>query len=162
VVFGSQSTDVSSGRLRDGALPWVTFPDPSPRQSNELALCGYRRFSALDDGLQPIDLAGLGTPGIGRTAVLGSRRGPPNGAQFLLLGFDVLELPLLISDSRFLLLPPLFLLDAQLAGADGSAAFLLPVPADPSLAGARAYLQVWAWSGTALSGSRGLELVFCQ
>jgi hypothetical protein len=163
IVFGPQLADVSTGRLRDGEQPWVTFLDPSPRARNEVQPCGTRRYSALDPSRQPIDLALLGSPGLGKPVTLLMQQGPPLGLHFAFLAFDAGEFELPISPYRLLLFPPLLFFDLAVADAAGSSRISFQVPVSQDLVGNSVWFQGFGVTASnAVVGTSGLEIKICQ
>ena len=162
-TFGPQVADVSTGRLFDGAGPWVTFPVPTPAASNELAGCGVRSYSALDYSAHTLVLGVTGTPSVGAGFSLVASGGEPL-VQGLLLASgapDQIAVPasaitaLVTLDASTLLLP---------IALDGSGAFSLPIslPNIPSLAGLTQYLQLAAVGPSlGLQASNAVEIVIC-
>lgn len=67
--FGEQVDDVATGRLSDGATPWVTLSEPTPDTSNQSG-CGSRHYDQLDATAHPLLLSIIGSAEIGSTLEL--------------------------------------------------------------------------------------------
>ncbi|MBM4063601.1 MAG: hypothetical protein FJ265_21250, partial [Planctomycetes bacterium] len=160
-TFGPQATDVATGRLFDGGAPWVTFPVPTPDAGNELPGCGARAYSAQSYASHTMVLAVAGSPRVGTTFSLAAQGHRPlaPGVLALSLAPTYVAIPWLSLAILVTTDPPAFL---QPVGFDGSGAFALPItlPADPALAGFRAYAQAVAL-GAWPEASNGLEVVLC-
>jgi hypothetical protein len=161
--FGPQVADVATGRLHDGLPQQVTFPEPTPRAPNALALCGSRRYSSLDSTLQTLDLHLLGTPGLGKSVVFQVRDSGVTGQCALLLSPLADEVSLAGITTARLLLSPFFLVVAiKPTGAMGVTDFPMAVPNQPSIVGQVAYLQAWRLGAGPWAGSPGLEIKICR
>lgn len=163
--FGQQYADVSTGRLLDGAGPWVTFPAPSYQARNELAACGQRTYGAVTPAVHGVDLAATGTLQIGTNINYAATSGPAGGigvSAFALAG-DHLDLtPLGIGDDVLLLAPATLVLPfTVLFDGAGAGAFAFPVPVGPGIAGQRLHGQVFALDAAGWDSSRAIEITIC-
>ena len=158
--FGPQIADVSTGRFIEGAARLSTFLDPTPAQSNEIAGCGSRRYSALDPTTQPVALSLVGLPSQGTTMTYSMRGGAANTTHWLCVSLGAAELPLPISPSS-LLMSSLQVFGVVSSSANGDADLAFTVPTMPGIVGAELYFQAWTITGAALVGSNGLHLKFC-
>jgi spore coat protein CotH len=164
-TFGLQSADVSTGRLRDGQAPWVTFPTPTYLSRNELPGCGQRSYGAIDPAVHGIDLAATGTLQIGTNIAFAASSGPIAGIGLgaLALGGDHIALAGLgIGDDVLLLSPATLVLPYTLPfdGA-GAAAFAFPVPNGAGIAGQALHAQVFGLDGSGWDSSRAVAIVIC-
>jgi hypothetical protein len=164
VEFGPQTADVSTGRLFDGGLPWVTFPNPTYLARNELAGCGQRSYGALAKNTHGVALAAAGTLQVGTTIGYGVSNGPAGGVGIgaLALGGAHLDVSGLGLGNEVLLLelPSLGLLTTLLLDGTGAAAWTLPLPSNPGLAGVRLFAQAFTL-GSGWDSSRAIEATIC-
>ena len=162
VVFGGQVDDVSTGRLYDGALPFVTFSAPSPGALNEVATCGVRAFSAVDSTLHDMTLDAPSGVTVGQLTTFEARSAPSMSNVILAManGGGVSTIPL--SNVSLLLSGSLSVLGTIPADATGNADFVFTVPSIPALAGVSVAIQVFAADATpTIHGSNALELTIC-
>jgi hypothetical protein len=159
--FGAQATNVSTGRLLDGAGPWVTLPAPTPNARNEQATCGVRLYSAQSFSSHTIALSAGGSTAIGAVVAVQALGGPAGApALFVISGAPAHDavpgtsIAALVSLQNALLLP----LNLDGSGNWGAA---FPLPNDPAWVGARIFAQLAAADGATLRASNGLELVIC-
>lgn len=161
--FGPQAPDISTGRLHDGQARLVTFPDPTPRANNDLAVCGSRRYSSLDPSTQTQDLQLLGTPGLGKSITLRSSGRVSTGHCAFVLGVAVDETPLIgVSSSKLLISTPFLVLSIQPTGLGGVTDLAMTVPVQTSLIGQVVYLQSWGIGVGPWAGSSGVEIKICK
>ncbi len=160
--FGPQQADVSTGRFYDGAPRLVTFPDPTPRLSNEIADCGSRRYSALDPGQQPMTLALEGKPGLGKPVTLVLAGGPPRTLHGIFLATKAGEQVLVFSATRLLLALPFHSFVVATSNSSGTLRSGFTVPQVPRLAGKSLFFQGFSASAAGIGGSAGLEIKFCR
>lgn len=163
--FGLQAADVSSGRVFDGGVPWVSFAAPTGNARNELAGCGTRAYGAFDPRANASSLALTGPPRIGTSPSLGITGGPTAGlaALFLAGGPAHIDLSPFALPGEVLLLDPSSLVGPFYVPLDGNGggSTVLSIPAAANLVGAKLYLQVVAANLTAVDASTALELVIC-
>lgn len=165
IVFGAQTTDVSTGRLHDGGPVWVTLPTPTFEAPNDLATCGQRTYRALSTGVHGASMTASGT--MQPNTVVGYQvgSGPANGIAGVALAFDgdyadtaSYGIPgeILLLSPASLFVPLLYSLDAT-----GAGAWNLPLPAGP-YAGAHIVAQVFtqAPAGT-FDSTPAIEVVLC-
>ncbi|MCA8970524.1 MAG: CotH kinase family protein [Planctomycetes bacterium] len=160
VTFGQQQPDISAGRLIDGALPWVCFPVPTPLTPNQPAVCGTRRYVALDplSQIASLDLGGL--PTIGSSPILQVDNARPSGAVVFLVDaipgyFEVAPgLTWLVGPT-----PPI--LFAVPSDAAGMVRAPLPIPDDVSLVGQSAYLQAFTLDLSTFDDGGAIQVEFC-
>lgn len=161
VHFGPQQPDISTGRLRDGALPWVTYAAPTPLTRNAPLTCGTRRFSAQDPRGHKISFDLVGQPKLGNPVKLSVRSAPAQTTVFAFFGPGGGHTKL---DGRVWLL-----LSTPVSGPlsmpiDAQGAFDLPfnIPNDQALAGKRLAMQVFGYDASGSQASGAFETVFCR
>jgi hypothetical protein len=163
--FGLQEADVATGRIFDGAAPWVTFPVPTPRARNELNGCGTRNYGALLSTSHTARISLSASPRIGTTPNFQVASAPINGLAGLFIALDPLHLDLtpFSLPGEYLLLNPLTMSGPIYlpVSASGTAVAGMPIPGAPNLVGAKLYLQVVAAGGTTIDASNALEIVIC-
>jgi hypothetical protein len=164
-VFGQQSVDVSTGRLRDGGLPWVTFPVPTYLQRNEPAACGSRAYGALAAGTHGASLTTSGRPAVGGNVTLDLFNGPAGGTAVFGLAPQPAhqDLTPFGVPGEVLLLDPASLVPAAVLplAATGAASWPLAIPNRPALAGFRFYGQAFTLATAQVDSSNALEIVIC-
>ncbi|MBM4063912.1 MAG: lamin tail domain-containing protein, partial [Planctomycetes bacterium] len=139
ITYGPQQADVSTGRVTDGALPWVTFPAPTYLATNLPAACGQRTYGALQPVQHGMALTLAGTLQIGTAATFSVAGGPASGlglvvqslipAHFDLATYGYPGETLLLSPS-LLVVPAVLLLDGT-----GASSWPYPIPNDPGVVG---------------------------
>ncbi|MCC7395711.1 MAG: CotH kinase family protein [Planctomycetes bacterium] len=163
IVFGQQTTDVSTGRLVDGALPWVTFPAPTFMATNTISGCGQRIYGATTVGVHGLGATASGTMQQGTTIGFDITGGPANGIGIgaLALGGEHIDLTGIGIGNEVLLLSPLTLaLPATLLfDASGAANWSFPVP--PGVAGAQIAAQSFSLGVSGWDSSRAVDVVIC-
>ncbi len=120
------------------------------------------RFSTLDPTRQPLNLALVGTPGLGKNTTVQVRGGPAAGVRVLIAGIVPSEVALPFSPSRILMAGQILVMGSAAAGAGGAADISLVIPNAPVLVGESAYFQGWALNAGPWLGSVGLEIKFCK
>ncbi len=144
VDFGLQQVDVSIGRLADGALPWVSFQDPSPQEVNVLknraTACGNLRFSHLDSVMHTSTLVADKPPKLASTVTLSVERSAANSVALLLFGSSPAYVPFTKTQVLLAGLPLYSLLVLQI-DAQGKATLPLPIPNDANLLGLEITMQ---------------------
>jgi spore coat protein CotH len=159
--YGQQLEDVSSGRLSDGALPWVTYPVSTPANPNVM-FCGTRQYDAFQAGTHRFDLNLVGLPKIGTAPMLQLSKGPKNGVGLLFFGIAGGHLPL-SEDLVFLLGGPAILGPFPIpTDANGAFAIPMPIPSSSSTIGASAFLQVGGNDAKGLSASNAVHIIVCK
>ncbi len=163
--YGPQSADVSTGRLNDGASPWVTFPQPTHQTRNELAGCGQRTYGATLASVHGIDLAATGTLQVGTTIQYGVTSGPLGGVGVgaLALGGDHINLTGLgIGDDVLLLSPLTVVLPATIVlDGTGAGSWTFAVPVAPGIAGIRLFAQTFGLGASGWDSTRAIEVTIC-
>lgn len=158
--FGAQEADVSTGRLFDGKRGWVGYPTPSPRMLNAPATCGVRLYTAVEPLTHSVTQTVSGSAKIATTATFQISTAPANSAVAELIGSGGTALPL--PEFRLtLLVNPLLAVVVLPTDATGQARFLLPIPDDAALVGARLYVQAIGIQGGGLIASNAAETTFC-
>lgn len=164
VEFGPQTADVSTGRLFDGGLPWVTFPNPTYLARNELAGCGQRRYGALAKHTHGVALDAVGALQVGTTIGYSVSSGPANGVGIGALGLGGAHLDVgmlgLGNEVLLLELPSIGLLTTLLLDGAGAAGWTLPLPSNPGLAGVRLFAQAFTL-GSGWDSSHAIEATIC-
>jgi hypothetical protein len=160
VEFGDQFDDISTGRVIDGRIPWVTFVVPTPEAVNFPASCGTRTYSALDPTAHQITFGLAGSPKIASAPTLQLRNGVPNSMFFTLLTAGPFSVPL-ANDVVLLVSPPILGLLLIPSNGSGSADVPFPIPDDTNLVGLRLYLQTVGIDTSGFLGSNALEMTFC-
>jgi hypothetical protein len=162
--FGQQYADVSTGRLRDGGLPWVTFPSPTHLLRNEPAACGQRTYGAVDPAQHGVSLALTGSGRIGTSPTYAVAGGPAGGLALLGLSLlpDHVDLAAYgIAGETLLLSPQSLSIPAALAlDGGGAAAWTLSIPNFAHFVDVRLYAQTLAIGG-GFDSSRAIELRVC-
>jgi spore coat protein CotH len=165
IVFGQQQADVSTGRLYDGGLPWVTFPEPSYRLRNELAGCGQRTYGSVAPTQHGVTLTAGGSLRIGTTANYAVSTGPANGLGIFamsLLGDHVALAGYGLGDETLLLSPTLLVVPAALTlDGLGASSTGVALPNNAAFAGIRLYAQTLTIAGTSYDSSRAVEVQIC-
>ncbi|HEX6811135.1 MAG TPA: CotH kinase family protein [Planctomycetota bacterium] len=163
IEFGQQVADVSTGRLYDGLVPWVTFQAPSYLLRNELASCGQRTYGAQATGVHGAALSASGTMQAGTNIAYAVANGPASGVG--LVGFsltgDHIPIGVLgIGDEVLLLgLPSLVLPYTIVFSGTGASSFGFPVP--PGVAGAHLHAQTFSIGASGWDSSPAIEVVIC-
>ncbi|MEE2885899.1 MAG: CotH kinase family protein [Planctomycetota bacterium] len=159
--YGDQLEDISCGRLSDGALPWVTYPDSTPAASNVM-FCGTRRYDSFDPMTHRFKLALTGTPKIGTSPILQLRDGPKNALGLLFFGVAGGHLPL--GQDLVLLLGGPVLLGPFGIPTDANGAFdlPLPIPNSSSTIGTSAFLQVGGNDASGPTASNAVHIIVCK
>lgn len=159
IVFGPQEADISTGRLFDGDVPWVTFIEPSADQVNAPGTTGYRAFSALDSTVHPMALEGVGAPLINTTVTFELRNGPLSSIVVLPVSVFPDYKPFAQLDTVLLVQSPFALL--LTLATDGTGAFDLniPLPNDQGLVGIPIYSQILTNANGFIEASNGLEMI---
>jgi hypothetical protein len=165
ITFGQQAADVSTGRVVDGGLPWVTFPAPTYLAANLPTACGQRAYGALDPARHGVSLGLGGTLRIGTAANYTIGTGPANGVGLLGLSLlpDHLDLtPFGVTDETLLLASATLVIPGVLPlDGTGAASWPLLLPNDLGMVGVRLYAQTLTIGGTGYDSSRALELRIC-
>lgn len=165
ITFGPQVADQSTARARDGQLPWVTFPAPTPLAANELASCGQRAYAALEQNRNGMVLFLNGAPRIGSAPLLGSSNGPANSVVGFAIGLEAAHIDLAPYGlaGEVLLVDPNLLSVLATVPVDGqrNAATPLVIPNLPILVGYRVHLQALGLAAAAFDTSNGLMVVIC-
>ena len=165
IAFGPQTTDVSMGRLDDGVGPWVTFPQPSYMARNEIAGCGQRTYGATTVGVHGIDMTASGTMQVGTTISYSVTSGPLGGVGLgaLSLSGEHIDLaPVGLGNEVLLLgLPTLVIPATLLFDGAGAAAWSLPLPVGPGIAGTRVFAQIFGIDAVGWDSSRAIEVKVC-
>lgn len=165
ITFGAQQADVSTGRLFDGGLPWVTFPSPTYLALNTPGTCGQRTYGALDPTQHGVAMALAGTVQIGTASTYQVATGPANGmalfAMSLLPGYTSLSsygvgAETLLLDPATLVVPAVLPLDAT-----GAGSHLFSIPNDPGFVGVMLYAQALAIGTGTYDTSRAIEMRIC-
>ncbi len=161
IAFGAQVANVSTGRLYDGGLPFVSFPTPTPGAVNELTACGARAYTALAPTSHVMTFTMSGTAGVGTNVQFQVGNGPASGFALLFASGAGAHIPV-AGTPVTLLVDPTSLLWLSLP-LDGAGAAVLPVtlPSDPALAGLHLFLQVGAPDGASARASRALDVRLC-
>ncbi|MCA8976276.1 MAG: CotH kinase family protein, partial [Planctomycetes bacterium] len=165
VTFGQQYVDVSTGRLFDGQLPWVTFPAPTHLATNTPAVCGQRTYGALDPAQHGVGLSLGGTLRIGTTATYAIADGPANGTAVAAMSLfvDYVDLGVFGVSGETYLLSPLATVVPAVLSLDGSGAssWNLAIPNNAVFVGLPLYAQVLTAAGTQYDSSQAIELRIC-
>lgn len=161
-TFGAQVPDVSTGRFDDGSPLWVTFPSPTGGRTNTTSRC-TRQWFGTDPTAYPMVLAVNGIANPGATLTLTTSAGPPSTLHSVVGSFRASDVPLPTSTGNLLIGPMMLPLVTAPSSASGDMAVTFTIPNDPSLVGARVFLQAWAVSGPAQTVvSNGLEIRICH
>jgi hypothetical protein len=161
-AFGAQQNDISTARLKDGGLIWVTRLETSPKTTNSVGVCGVRRFHRLDAIGHPLELTLAGSPKIGTKISLNFQGGPVSRPGILLLGAAGTHLGVLPGGNVLLVLPPFVGTLPLLYDSTGGLSVAISLPSDPALVGISAYLQAFGLPITGLSAGNALEMRFCK
>ncbi|MCR9243720.1 MAG: CotH kinase family protein [bacterium] len=163
--FGQQYADISTGRMFDGQLPWVTFPQPTHLTTNLPSTCGQRTYGALDHDSQGVTLSLSGTLQIGTSAVFDIADGPAGGTALGALSTapDYVDLGQFGLGGVTYLLP---LTNTVVAGVlplsgSGTASWTTALPNDPGFVGVRVYAQSLTVDGSTFDSSPAVELRIC-
>ncbi len=159
-AFGTQESDVSFGRLHGYRSFELRFPEPSPGNLNEAVPCGHMAYRSASIAAPDFPLAGVGAPKPGQVVDYAVAAAPVNSVAVLYLGLAAsLEVPSIGT----LLLDPLTMIPIGALATDGSGAgkLGLTIPADPSLAGLRAYFQAIAVDPAGFRLSTGVATRIC-
>lgn len=163
--FGPQVADVSTGWFLDGGTRnmLVTFPDPTPALTNEIA-CGLRQYNSRAQDIHPMDLNALGTGQIGTTLTFTVDKAQPNTTVGLFYSFTPGHWDGLRPATEIT-----FLLGLPFAGrvwlptdSQGRVSLPLGLANNTNLVGLRIYFQLFAAQIGAIRGSNGLELAICR
>jgi hypothetical protein len=139
VVFGPQTTDVSTARLPDAGQLLVTLLDPTPGAPNLPAAGEALRYAGDDPAHNPLGLSAITGAESGMPWVLDMTAGPAAGATTgaLVLGtapiMTPVNLPGIVGDALLLPLPGVLILFDTLP--DGTASVVVPIPSNPALEG---------------------------
>jgi CotH kinase protein/Lamin Tail Domain len=162
VTLTEQAADVSTGRVDDGAPGWVTYPKPTPIQSNGLTSCGSRTWSARDADRHALSISMTGLPKIGTTPKLTFAGAQPNQPYLVMVGIGAASVPIKALRLSLFLKSPI-LAEFVLPGtATGSLTVPMPLPNDPKLDGFKMSLQAFSIRSQILVTSNGLEMRFCK
>lgn len=161
LTYGAQLPDVSTGRLSDGGLPWVTYPSSTPANSNVM-FCGSRQYDAFVALTHRFDLALVGTPRIGTSPLLQLSDGPKSGNALLFFGAAGGHLQL--GQDLVLLLGGPALLGPFVIPTNASGTFSLPlaIPNSASTIGQSAFLQVAGTDTTGTTASNAVHIIVCK
>ncbi len=160
IEFGPQQADISTGRLADAETPWVTFPTPSPRQSNKPVGCGVYAYGARRLPSNRMLLGWTSAPKIGAPVTMTFKGGPKSSQILLFMASGGAHINLL--PSLILLLgnglngPVLFPTNAS---GDFKLTFILPN--DRLLVGRSLYMQGIGNDGQGFTASNALGITFC-
>lgn len=164
-TFGPQLADVSTGRIVDAALPWVTFPSPTYLATNLPASCGQRTYGAQDPTQHGVSLTLSGTAQIGTSPTYGITGGPANGLGLFaisLLADHVALSPYGVPDETLLLSPLALAIPAALPlDGSGASSWVFNIPNDAGFVGVRLYAQTLTIGGTGYDTSRAIETRIC-
>lgn len=158
IRFGSQYTDISTGRLVDGKAPYVTFLDASPTLPNK-ATTGHRRYSALDAATHPMLIEGSGSPKIAGSLAWKLSGGPTSSVFALFVAGAGGNLELSAFQLSFLLGDPVLFVLPLPSDASGKASLTIPIPDDTALVGAHVFGQAFSPQGTGWQASSAVETV---
>ncbi len=160
--FEPQVQDISLGRLYDGVGPLVTFPEPTPRKSNEAAC--RRIFSGREQDLHTISYDASAAPQLGRLIWLLSKGSTPNDYVVILWSRSAGYLAPLSPANEVALLVGAPLMPRIVLRADnfGHTAVPIGIGASTSLLGFRVYFQAFSGADTGFRGSNALELTICR
>ncbi len=165
IAFGQQTADVSTGRLYDGGLPWVTFPTPSFEATNQLAGCGQRTYRALAAGTHGAAMTASGTLQVGTTASYQVTAAPASGVGLaaLALGGAHVDLSVFGIGDEVLLLDPATLVTpvTLFFDASGMANWTFPIPTGAGIAGTRVGAQVFGLDATNWDSTAAIEITIC-
>lgn len=165
IEFGQQTADVSTGRLDDGALPWVTFATPTFDARNELAGCGQRTYGALVAGTHGATMTVAGTLQVGTTAAYQVSGAPANGVGVAALALGGGYVPLgpfgigdevLLLDLATMVVPVTLLFDAT-----GAAGWAFPIPTGAGIAGTRVTAQGFGLDAASWDSTPAIEITIC-
>lgn len=160
--FGPQVPDVATGRLHDGALPWVTLPVPTLGTSNDLTGCGVRPYSALAYASHSMTLTVSDAPAVGDVFAFLVAGGPPQATG--LLGLSLQPEHTIVPGMGLTLLVGLAPAPAWLVlvlGSNGTGTVPITVPLTPAMAGFHGYVQAGVCDGVTFAASNALEVVVC-
>ena len=164
IVYGQQQVDVATGRLFDGALPWVMLPAPTYDATNQPTACGQRTYGGLDPTEHGVSLTLLGSLQIGTTGLYDIQNGPANGTAIgaMSLVADSFDLSAFGVDETYLLSPTAAVIAGVLAlNGSGGSSWSLPIPNNASFVGLPIYAQALTTSGAAFDSSNAIELRIC-
>ena len=161
VAFGQQLKDVSTARLVDGSLPWVTLISPTPLISNRPSPCGSRAYNVLRPWEHRMNQGLVGIPKIGTSPQYVLKNAVPNSVALLLMTASGTTIPL-FKGATLLVGPPFLALLALPTSSSGAVSLLLPLPNDSRLVGVSLYLQAFGQTQDGFIASNGLELRFCR
>lgn len=165
IEFGQQYADVSTGRVFDGGLPWVTFPEPSYLATNLPPGCGQRTYGELDPARHGVRLTLSGSLQTGSVMTFTIASGPANGVGLFGMALLPEHVPLslvgipgetLLLDPQTVAVPAVALL-----GAAGAANYQVQIPTVVGLAGTRIYTQALTIDGSVFDTSHAVEARIC-
>ncbi|MFQ5504228.1 MAG: CotH kinase family protein [Planctomycetota bacterium] len=162
IEFGPQEADVSTGRLVDGASPWVTFAAPTPRSRNMIRDCGFRSFSALDPLEHVLRFSPGGAPFIGTKFSMSVAGGLPNGIYAIALAGSAQNLWLPGFGFSVMIGFPILTVDPLPSDPRGRASFLHPVPNMAALVGLSIFEQPFGFAPSLrFVAGNAVEIRFC-
>ena len=159
--FGPQVANVATGRLFDGALPWVSLPAPTPNAPNDLAGCGVRAYSALAYASHALSLEVGGAPAVGDTFSFVVVGGRPQAPGVLVLSPQPAYAVSGAAIVALVDLGPASVWQPLVLDPSGAGVVPVAVPPTPNLVGLRSYAQVAVFGGVSLGASNALEIVIC-
>lgn len=160
-TFGPQTADIATGRLHDGALPWVSLL-PTPNATNDLTGCGWRPYSALTFPSHTLVLAADAPPSIGHLVTFVVGGGRPSAAGLLVL--SPLPAYTTIAGTAIVALVDLAPPSAWLPLAldpSGFGSVPVMVPPAPAIVGFLGDVQAAVFDAAGLAASNALEFVIC-
>lgn len=165
IAFGAQQADVSTGRIYDGALPWVTLPQPTHLATNLPTACGQRTYGALDPTQHTMTMTLSGTVQIGTTSTYDIIGGPANGLGLFAMSLLPAHQDLSafgIGSETLLLSNALLVVPAALPlNGSGAASWPYSIPNDVGFVGIKLYAQTLALGTGVYDTSRAIETRIC-
>jgi hypothetical protein len=161
IQFGAQPADLSTGRIAGFANALVTFPSPTPRQSNRPEPCGHLPYGAADPAAARIGLTAQGSPGLGQTVQYTVSRAAASSSGVVLAGIAPVSIalpgfgPLLVDLQVLALVAPIQ------TGTTGSATLPLGIPNLPGLPGHAFYFQAFVLNGASGDLSNAVATRIC-
>jgi hypothetical protein len=161
-TFGQQLPDISTGRLLDGGSEWVTFPNPTYEQRNEILFCGSRTYGAIEVGAHGLDITLSGNPQVNSTITYAASNGSANsfaipvmalGSSYFDLGIANIDEVLLVSPLTLVMLPVVLLNNS------GSGSFSFSIPNGVALVQLNA--QFFNLSVAGWDSSPAVEVIIC-
>ncbi len=157
-AFGTQETDISTGRLIDGGERWVTYPVPSPDALNAPGTTGYRTYSALEPAANTLSLTGAGTPVLSAPITFEIRNGPTSNWVVFGLSWNH-NYSTYPSGAVLLIGVPPFWKTTLWTNGSGAVNLNMTIPNNPNLVGLPVYAQCLTYYSGPVEAANGLETV---